>query len=189
MAEYDMTLCVGSDRKRIPANSAILRFTSPVFRAMLGPNFAEGAQLRSSNGDFELELPDDEAAATDTAISILHHTWKPPKFLPKGQLLPLAQVAHKYDCVAAIATAIRSYWGSYSKEGRIGSGKSSGFSPLSRVQLELEFSVLTAAFVFTKTSRFYQTSNDIICGSFESLRHLQSHVGIGYLPEDIIGES
>lgn len=184
-----MTVCVGPDRKHIPANSAILRFTSPVFRAMLGPNFAEGAQLRSSNGNFELELPDDDAAATDAVISILHHTWKPPKYVPKEQLLPLAQVAHKYDCVAAVRTDIVSRWvASYTKP-RIASGESTGFVPMSRDELELEFSVLTAAFVFKRAVRFKQTSNDIICGSHESLWHLQTHIGMNYLPEDTIGES
>jgi hypothetical protein len=41
----DVMLIVGSNKGKIQVSSKVLRLASPVFKALLGPNFKEGIEL------------------------------------------------------------------------------------------------------------------------------------------------
>ncbi|KAF8243181.1 hypothetical protein K440DRAFT_664302 [Wilcoxina mikolae CBS 423.85] len=84
--------------------SNILRLASPVFRAMLGENFKEGAELVSSRNElYTLELPDDDAKAMYTLLCILHHiSQQVPTKMPHSELLHIAITSEKYDCYEAL---------------------------------------------------------------------------------------
>jgi hypothetical protein len=96
---------------RIRVSSAILASASPVFKAMFGPNFAEGQGDRSAQNPKEITLPDDDASATTILCRLMHHQYKHNdlsffvvKAAPESttqlvqDFFTLATVADKYGC-------------------------------------------------------------------------------------------
>jgi len=92
------------DSIKYAVESNILRLASPVFRAMLGDNFREGAELVSSRNElYTLELPEDDAKAMCTLLCILHHTSRQvPTAISQSELLHIAITLEKYDCYEAL---------------------------------------------------------------------------------------
>lgn len=63
---------VGGEQERMLVHSGIMKTASPVFRAMLGPHFAEGQRLREAgNNPIEISLPEDDEAAFRLICAIL----------------------------------------------------------------------------------------------------------------------
>ena len=79
---------------------------SSVFKAMLAPNFKEGATLAINSVAMELSLPDDSGCHMAIICRILHlRNNDVPDELQYNDLAAIAALADKYDC----AEALRAY--------------------------------------------------------------------------------
>ncbi|CAK7269628.1 hypothetical protein SEPCBS119000_003667 [Sporothrix epigloea] len=108
-ASGDVVLVVGPSGKKLKVHSLFVVNASPVFNAILGPNFAEGQQLRKS-GLAEVILPEDNAKAMEMIMNVVHGlNDKVPELLDPDELVEVAITAEKYDCIGALAFAIRSW--------------------------------------------------------------------------------
>ncbi|KAI7379656.1 hypothetical protein KC336_g19152 [Hortaea werneckii] len=91
----------------IRVSSSALTLVSPVFKAMLGPHFREGNELRSSTQPIEIALPEDDGIAMKHLCLLLHgrtgdsYSHGDRNF--PTQLHALAVLADKYNCVEAIS--------------------------------------------------------------------------------------
>lgn len=102
----DLILMVGPQESEFRVRSTLLMDVSKLFSAMLGPHWKEGHDKRDHDGPFELKLPDDDAAALKIMCAIIHHeNEKVPRTLPAGDVLAVAVVADKYDCVNVLKFA------------------------------------------------------------------------------------
>lgn len=66
----DVVFVVGDEKYRIRVSSIILRNSSPVFKVLLGPRFAEGQQL-FNEGYVEVPLPEDDPDALTPILHVL----------------------------------------------------------------------------------------------------------------------
>ncbi|KAM0555805.1 hypothetical protein ACHAPJ_006202 [Fusarium lateritium] len=100
---------------RVRVVSAILKSASPVFAAMLGPNFKEGqtlakAKAKADGAPAEIALPEDDAEAFGWICEALHcqadtKLWKPgPEMLLKVWI-----IIEKYDMKKAMQLSI-DFW-------------------------------------------------------------------------------
>ncbi|KAJ4314280.1 hypothetical protein N0V84_008983 [Fusarium piperis] len=105
----DVILVVGPKKIKIQLSSHLLRSTSPVFAAMLGPNFKEGALLRESQGPVEIALPEDNADAFWNLYSALYGAHPRAHNLAPDDVYDIAFLADKYDLVERLALA-REAW-------------------------------------------------------------------------------
>lgn len=100
----DVILVLSTARLRV--SSVILASASPVFKAMLGPNFSEGQDPRSVQNSKEISLPDDDAAAMTRLCYLIHHQHdsQAEESLESGakSLFALAMVTDKYACTTAL---------------------------------------------------------------------------------------
>ncbi|KAI7277483.1 hypothetical protein KC345_g6581 [Hortaea werneckii] len=91
----------------IRVSSAVLSLVSPVFKAMLSPRFREGNEPRSSLQPIEIPLPEDDGIGMKHLCLLLHgrtdDSYSHGNRTFPSQLLILAILADKYDCVEAIA--------------------------------------------------------------------------------------
>jgi hypothetical protein len=102
----DLVLMVGPEETKLRVRSILLMAASKPFSVMLGPHWKEGHDMRDHDGPFELSLPGDNAAALKIICSIIHYqNKKVPRTLPAGDVLAVAVVADKYDCVNALKFA------------------------------------------------------------------------------------
>ncbi|KAK1248593.1 hypothetical protein MKX08_006813 [Trichoderma sp. CBMAI-0020] len=77
---------------------------------MLGPDWKEGHDLLDHDRPAELLLPEDNAAALKIICSIIHHQNREvPQSLAAGDVLAVAVIADKYDCVQALRFASDSW--------------------------------------------------------------------------------
>ncbi|SPJ83766.1 uncharacterized protein FTOL_10282 [Fusarium torulosum] len=106
----DLILMVGPEETKLRIRSILLMAASKVFSTMLGPDWKEGGDIRHHDGPFELPLPEDNAAALQVVCSIIHYqNDKIPRTLPAGDILAVAVVADKYDCVDVVKFASESW--------------------------------------------------------------------------------
>lgn len=94
--------------------SAALCLSSPVFRAMLGPNsnFKEACELRKSKSaePHVISLDDDYPQALAVVLHVLHlRNDKVPQKITFDNLYELAVICDKYDCAVAMSLWI-SIW-------------------------------------------------------------------------------
>ncbi|MCJ1426102.1 hypothetical protein MMC29_004004 [Sticta canariensis] len=100
----DVILLVGTeDPQSIRASSKILSLASPVFAAMLGPNFLEGSKL-STVQPYQLHLPEDDADAIVWLCLVLHYRREIDDRISFSLLEKLAFVCDKYDCARALSS-------------------------------------------------------------------------------------
>jgi hypothetical protein len=107
----DVLLTLGETRLRV--SSVILSSASPVFKAMLGPNFSEGQGDRSAQNPKEIPLLGDDKAVMTRLCRLLHHQRDLPesshdkKSLVMGaqELFDLTELADKYNCTVSIQLA------------------------------------------------------------------------------------
>lgn len=100
----DVILVLSTARLRV--SSVILASASPVFKAMLGPNFSEGQDARSVQNPKDISLPDDDAAAMTRLCYLIHHQHdsqaeESPESGAKS-LFALAMATDKYACTTAL---------------------------------------------------------------------------------------
>ncbi|KAM5360762.1 hypothetical protein BFJ70_g16769 [Fusarium oxysporum] len=108
----DLVLIVGPEETKLRVRSILLMAASKPFSVMLGPDWKEGHDMRDHDGPFELSLPDDNAATLKIICSIIHYQNKKiPRTLSAGDVLAVAVVADKYDCVNALKFASETWLG------------------------------------------------------------------------------
>ena len=94
------------DSVTLQVSSDVLREASPVFGAMLGPNFLERQALYSEGigSETSIPLPDDDAEAVELLCLFLHPQENPtiPSINPT-ELLRFASTVDKYACAAAVS--------------------------------------------------------------------------------------
>lgn len=96
----------GNDVVRIRVDSYILRFASRSFKAMLGPNFADGKNLSYDNPK-EIALTDDDPEAIQAICQVLHlKNHSVVKNLESRTILKIAQTSDKYFLREAISFAM-----------------------------------------------------------------------------------
>lgn len=66
-SDGDLILVVG-DQLELRVYACVLRLTSPVFKAMLGPRFAEGQNPGTSAEPQRLALPEDDVEVSSTFL-------------------------------------------------------------------------------------------------------------------------
>ncbi|QDS75766.1 hypothetical protein FKW77_008710 [Venturia effusa] len=112
----DLILLVGSEAQtRILVSSKVLTISSKVFKAMLSKSFKEARELAESannNETYELQLPDDDAAAMIVLCKVIHH--RSCDVLAESVTMSLLQKfashVHKYDCIEAARVQVVSDW-------------------------------------------------------------------------------
>lgn len=110
-AEGDVILVFNDEKNttRLRVSSLILSNASSVFRALLGPHFAEGQQPRSAQNPKEVSLKEDDAVAMVWLCKLLHHQQEEEQSTDHPNaaagLYGLAISADKYDCLRAIRLA------------------------------------------------------------------------------------
>lgn len=99
----DVILLVGTENPRsIKASSKILSLASPVFAAMLGPNFLEGSHL-STTDPYQLHLPEDDAEAMIWFCLVLHYRRDIDECISLSLFEKMALLCNKYDCAKALS--------------------------------------------------------------------------------------
>jgi len=141
----DIVLVVGNPQRRYLVSSHFLIHGSPVFRAMLGPHFAEGQNLSSSDPK-EVALEDD-ADYMEWLCAILHFKNNDvPAELSPAQVLAFAVMADKYSCVESVKLATIKWL--------LDASKSMSFDSLKVV--------LAAAFLLDDAGAFLQISQSLV---------------------------
>ncbi|KAF4806144.1 hypothetical protein CGCSCA5_v014682 [Colletotrichum siamense] len=109
-ADGDIIMIVGPEQQKFRVHSIMLKSASKVFKAMLGPNFAEGRQLL--NNDYrgritEIKLPEDNADGMSAIFHLLHHRVdKLPDPMSAAVFFQLSVAADKYDLVSILKYTI-----------------------------------------------------------------------------------
>ena len=103
----DANLLVGPQgcQVRIRVCKALLSFASSYFNSLFSDKFKESQSVGQGN---DIVLEEDEPDAVVNLCKIFHMKYTWPKPMHSNELLQLAIVADKYDCVKAIALAIES---------------------------------------------------------------------------------
>ncbi|KAK4541187.1 hypothetical protein LTR36_008261 [Oleoguttula mirabilis] len=107
----DVVLVVASTLE-LRVSSVILSLTSPVFKAMLGPNFAEGHALRNNTTTVPkmIPLPEDDAEAMKILCLILHlQNTKVRTNIDLNLLLRFAIAVDKYGYTSAVKYAASTF--------------------------------------------------------------------------------
>ncbi|KAK2728338.1 hypothetical protein CKAH01_11035 [Colletotrichum kahawae] len=92
---------------RFLVSSATLSLASSYFRALFGPNFKEGVDLRKSICP-EIVLEENWPEEMETLLSILHfHNLHDYRYLDSRTIALVAYQSDKYDCAGALIP-----WGS-----------------------------------------------------------------------------
>jgi len=102
----DIYVLVGVDepKVRIKVSSALLSIASPYFRTLFGTQFKEASDI-ASNKDVKIEEEDKESFKL--LCKILHMQRQPDNTPNSDELLALAILVDKYDCINAMALAAR----------------------------------------------------------------------------------
>ena len=94
--------------------------TSKVFRAMLGPNFAEGQSIRTASAQrpAEIRLPNDDADGMRLLCAALHQRNDLlPIQIEASRLLSFAAMVNKYGCATAVQHTATYFLESVAKAG------------------------------------------------------------------------
>jgi hypothetical protein len=99
----DIILVVGPENTKLQVNSCVLRNSSGVFNAMLGPNFKEGQDIHAGSPRV-ISMLEDNADALATICKILHlRNDLVPESLTPREVLQIAITADKFDCTMRLA--------------------------------------------------------------------------------------
>jgi len=109
----------------IRVSSIILSYTSPVFKAMLGPEFMEGHTPRSAAQPHKIALLDNDSAAMKHLCHLLHRQTTNsnddhPSEAFAERLQELAILADKYNCVTAIMLQVEAVLSRFLNRGAAG---------------------------------------------------------------------
>lgn len=105
----DVVFIVGDKKSRLLVSSVILRNSSPVLNALLGPKYAEGQHLLSK-GSVEVPLPEDDPEALTDILCVLHgRNDRVPEDIPVETLCDIATLCDKYDLFVPLKFAIQQW--------------------------------------------------------------------------------
>ncbi len=100
---------VGDEQRQLRVHSLFLRTVSPVFNALLGPRYSEGASLSSEHPP-AIPLPEDNPKAMETIFSIIHfRNDAVEERFELDDVLQLAIAIDKYDMRNALRLSIRDW--------------------------------------------------------------------------------
>jgi hypothetical protein len=114
-----LLVCRDADsRGKFLVSSVILKHTSSVFKAMLGPHFAEGQTPRSAQHPQEVHCPEDCWAGMQLLCKLLHNTRSflngtLPGALAIAYFSEAAVLADKYNCTDSIRMQAQSVFAKY----------------------------------------------------------------------------
>ncbi|KAF2167720.1 hypothetical protein M409DRAFT_21872 [Zasmidium cellare ATCC 36951] len=115
----DLILVV-NDKLELRVYSCVLRLTSPVFKAMLSPDFAEGQARGTASAPQMLPLPEDNAEGMRLLCLALHQANKDlPQSMPTAELLRFATVVDKYQCSSSVWSHSQAWLGGYQDSSQI----------------------------------------------------------------------
>ena len=176
----DVILLVGTeDPQSIRASSKILSLASPVFAAMLGPNFLEGSKL-STVQPYQLHLPEDDAEAIVWLCLVLHYRREIDDRISFSLLEKLAFICDKYDCARALS--------SWSKEWLHTANLILRFPPGQPNSEKL----LYISYLFGAHESFWISSKDFLTDGLPSNSGAANRsdsltLGLALLPESLLG--
>lgn len=174
-----MYIIAGTGKTRLYVNSSILKAASPVFKAMFGPNFAEGASLRSSTMHEQL-LPEDHELVAEWVFAMLHYAHNlVPEPISSLAIFEVAKFAHKYDLIDSLRSTVYTH---YKFDAAI-------FDCPSSFNMKFSFEVLAAAYMFKLPDTFFALSNSLIVRSRGNVQAHASREVFDYLPTEVFGES
>ncbi|KAK5169578.1 uncharacterized protein LTR77_005555 [Saxophila tyrrhenica] len=104
---FSLEITDQSDRTKLQVRSSVLTVSSKVFKALLSPQFKEGAELAGA-GSVEIALPEDDPEAMAIMCKVLHLWGRndiEPRSLTTEQLLNVAVPPDKYGCTRAMRRA------------------------------------------------------------------------------------
>ncbi|TEY61619.1 hypothetical protein BOTCAL_0166g00240 [Botryotinia calthae] len=105
-SDGDLILVVGPEKKRFRVHSLFLKAASKPFLAMFRPEWQEGQSLLHQNGPEEIELPDDDAAALEIILAMIHHkNDEISENITASRVLEIAILSDKYDFLNAMKLA------------------------------------------------------------------------------------
>lgn len=105
----DVTFVLDEGNTRVRVNSAVMKNASPVFAAMLGPNFKEGRALSAGDcASVDVPLPEDDAVAFGWVCRVLHsqadtNLWSPS---PR-EIIQVLGIAEKYGLLKGIQISVQ----------------------------------------------------------------------------------
>ncbi len=103
----DVIFVVGDEQRQLRVHSLFLRTVSPVFNAMLGPRYKEGANLMPDS-PMSILLPEDDPDAMETIFNIIHFRTDAVSDQHEPEaVLRLAIATDKYDLTRALQLSIR----------------------------------------------------------------------------------
>ena len=106
----DVILVVGASTRRLRVHSLILKNASPVFKALLSSNFAEGQLLLGNADPAEISLPEDHADALTIICRVLHgRNDGVPEPVDGPVLVNVAIAADKFDLAVPLRYAIQEW--------------------------------------------------------------------------------
>ncbi|KJY02091.1 hypothetical protein TI39_contig260g00005 [Zymoseptoria brevis] len=154
---------------KLRVSSIILKHTSPVFKAMLGPHFAEGQAPRSALHPQELHCPEDDWHAMECLMQLLHHckSWLEGDLLWHSKaldwLVSLGTLADKYQCIEAISLQTNDIFAQF-KEFRISAQPDDPrrVSDGNAKALRACYDLAVAAFLFEKDAYFYHFTKRLV---------------------------
>ena len=110
----DLILVVGGKKSRkFLVHTSSLINASPVFKALLGPNFEEGHRLAQSDksNPVEIKLPEDDPSAMDIMLRVIHCRNEKLKETPSPEkIFLIARACDKYNCIDSLAFALRDWF-------------------------------------------------------------------------------
>ncbi|KAM0127389.1 hypothetical protein ACHAO1_009562 [Botrytis cinerea] len=113
----DIILVVGPEKKRFHVHSLFLKAASKPFLAMFRQEWQEGQSLLHQNGPEEIRLPDDNAAALEIILAIIHHKNNEiSESITASQVLEIALLSDKYDFLDAMKLASNTFLRSDTKD-------------------------------------------------------------------------
>lgn len=117
--EGDLLVAVGRDPPQYTRISTRhITLISPTFKAMLGPNFAEG-QSAHNTVETALPLPEDDVEGMRLLFRLAHWRIKDPKEIDVKLLPALLVVCDKYACFGTFKFLLKSVWESWLAEYRL----------------------------------------------------------------------
>lgn len=178
-SEPDMYIIAGTGTRRLYVNSVILKAASPVFKAMFGPNFAEGVSLKSSTMHEQL-LPDDIEEVVELVLAMLHYAHdRIPESIWIPNLYSIAKFAHKYDLIDSLRSTVYTHC----------KCDPVSFDNFSMNNMKCGFEILAAAYIFKFPEIFAVCSNILILRSRGNAQAGASNEVFDYLPTEVFGET
>jgi len=157
-------------KRSILVSSKVLSLASPVFVAMLSPQFREGQ--RSASGTLDpIPLPDDDAEAMTLLCHIFHFNYAALPEKPTLELFKnLALLCDKYDCVTPLRFVSEQWLQIWQRE----------------AMAEKHFeTLLFISYIFDRATPFSAFSTKIIKQFAGNLKKLEILGGFDELPEEL----